>query len=730
VTTPALNIPIKVVGLDQFKSNMTEMNVTAANAARAVTATTIKMSAGFLASQGAAGAATLAFGRMLGFLRPIALGVTAVVDTFEFLKKSVELAGQEIEAFGKIAADAASANVSTDFYQRFTKTAPNAVLSVDQVTDALKRFNQASTDRLGGSDLQQRITELVGAGNFAGNTGVDAFAGSNNTEQKLRAIVSLIDQAMQKGQQMAALDIAGKAFGEPVRAALQADNGYLDQMLQKADAMSKAEIVSQDDIGRVIQIRDKIDEAQRILADKWKPIQADMAELGLTARDNWASVVSVFAELVGLADKLYGLVKEIPDAFAAFGNASFWKDFTDFTGRLGLNETPDPAGFGPGVNVDATNRLRAALQNPANTRRAMQETTAVQTAVRGDTSKAPGKVTTDQDDKVDNAINSLRKHTEQTEADTKAIGLGEGALAKFRAEAQETAAVQANGGKETADQAAAFKQLQEQAGAAADALAKAKVNSQISFGRQTALLTPEDVQIANQLKGIYGDNIPAALNSSEAAAIRWNNQIKSVGDSIQNDLSEPLADFTLGTKSASDAFSAFATSFARDLIKMGEQALIIKPLLSGIGGLFGFGTASSAPATSPFPGFAQGTPSAPGGIALVGEEGPELVNLPRGAAVYPAHTTRALLQDVPAFADGGIVGSPGAAAPLIGHTSVIAPSINVSVQGSPGASEADHARTGQAIASQIEPAIRSIIGDEMRKQMRPGGTIHDAVRRR
>ena len=43
------------------------------------------------------------------------------------------------------------------------------------------------------------------------------------------------------------------------------------------------------------------------------------------------------------------------------------------------------------------------------------------------------------------------------------------------------------------------------------------------------------------------------------------------------------------------------------------------------------------------PGFASGTGFAPGGLALVGERGPELVNLPRGSQVTPAdQTARAL----------------------------------------------------------------------------------------
>jgi hypothetical protein len=68
------------------------------------------------------------------------------------------------------------------------------------------------------------------------------------------------------------------------------------------------------------------------------------------------------------------------------------------------------------------------------------------------------------------------------------------------------------------------------------------------------------------------------------------------------------------------------------------------------GGLFGgfFGGGGSAPTMSgtglgagtgglSFPMFADGTASAPGGMAIVGERGPELVNLPRGAQVVPNH---------------------------------------------------------------------------------------------
>jgi phage-related tail protein len=43
------------------------------------------------------------------------------------------------------------------------------------------------------------------------------------------------------------------------------------------------------------------------------------------------------------------------------------------------------------------------------------------------------------------------------------------------------------------------------------------------------------------------------------------------------------------------------------------------------------------------PAFAKGTNNAPGGISLVGEKGPELVNLKRGSTVKTADETRKIL---------------------------------------------------------------------------------------
>ena len=74
------------------------------------------------------------------------------------------------------------------------------------------------------------------------------------------------------------------------------------------------------------------------------------------------------------------------------------------------------------------------------------------------------------------------------------------------------------------------------------------------------------------------------------------------------------------------------------------------------------------------PAFAKGTDFAPGGMALVGEKGPELVNLPRGSQVFTAPETQSML------ASGNVFGSRFA-----GNTTPPPSTANQSTRSSSGA---------------------------------------------
>jgi hypothetical protein len=679
LSVPALNIPIRA-DVSKFKQDMESTSSIAGHAVRGITAQVIKMNAGWLATQGAAGGAALAFGSVLGVLGPIAAGVAVVTNTFKLMAYATELAKKQIEEFNDVADKAAGTGVSTDFFQRFTKTAPAAALSLDQVTAALKRFNEASTDKLGGSDLQQRLDALTKAGNFAGNSGTAELGASNNTEEKLRATAKLISEALDKGERLAALDIAGKAFGAPVAEALQKNSGYLDDMLKRADALNKSQIISPEDVGRAIELKERMDAAQQTLSEKWKPVQDDLAKLGMNYHQSWVEITEDLAAAVGYATQLYSALNKVPDWFAKrIGGASVWQSITDATttpasraaSEMSLGISSDPVDI---ASVDSNAKLRAALQNHGNVTRGMQQATDIQSAVRGDTSKNPTEAKAETADQFDRATEAVQKHTARTEADTKAVGLGAGALGELRTEAQLLTAAQQAGLPMTQALADKIQDLAQDAGDAATALERAKVASEIRFDRGSAFLTSEDLQIAQRLKGIYGDDIPAALASSEAAAMRFTNSLRSMSDLGQQINQGMFVEFGQNIRNGASAFDALKQAGSSALGKIADKLASMAAdnlwksafggssggglmSLLGLGGssgaeLPGFGTASFV---GPLPGNATGTDNWRGGLTRVNEQGGEIMNLPGGTQIIPHDISMAMAKG---GSGGGSVTAP------------------------------------------------------------------------
>jgi hypothetical protein len=86
-------------------------------------------------------------------------------------------------------------------------------------------------------------------------------------------------------------------------------------------------------------------------------------------------------------------------------------------------------------------------------------------------------------------------------------------------------------------------------------------------------------------------------------------------------LNDALVDAIVNFKSLAEVARSVVQSVLSDLLRLAIQQAIIKPLAASLG----------------IPAFAGGTNFAPGGLSLVGERGPELINLPRGSQVIPNH---------------------------------------------------------------------------------------------
>lgn len=326
--------------------------------------------------------------------------------------------------------------------------------------------------------------------------------------------------------------------------------------------------------------------------------------------------------------------------------------------------TPAPSSYP--VSQDPMNSAAYTKSGPKDFDALQKAQDAAQDALQ-DAASGGGSIVASKDvanDPIDRAINQLEKHTQQQIADTQAVGLGDAALAQFRAEATETAAVLANGGKETDAQSDAFQDLQEKAAAAAGALAQAKVAGAAQFGASTAFLGSGDAAIASQLKpligpgGAYAD-LTSALNGAEAAQLRFNAGAKELSSSIENDLVGGLTDIVDGTKSAGQGFADLGLAVVKSLDQMIIKIAVVEPLMkalqasisgSGLGGLFtGFSGATNA----------DGSISGAVGATSVG--GAPLVGLHDGGIVgseatfkryvHPAH-----FNDAPRFHTGGIAG--------------------------------------------------------------------------
>lgn len=141
--------------------------------------------------------------------------------------------------------------------------------------------------------------------------------------------------------------------------------------------------------------------------------------------------------------------------------------------------------------------------------------------------------------------------------------------------------------------------------------------------------------------------------------------ITELSSNMVNTLAEGIGNaIASGGATVGDAFKGIFSLFGDAIIEFGKKAvlfskgfLVLKKVLEkgsavlGIGAgiaLIAIGAAIKATAGGGMK-FATGTTNAPGGMSLVGERGPELVNLPRGSQVIPNGRTSAML--------GGVGGS-------------------------------------------------------------------------
>jgi len=195
--------------------------------------------------------------------------------------------------------------------------------------------------------------------------------------------------------------------------------------------------------------------------------------------------------------------------------------------------------------------------------------------------------------------------------------------------------------------------------AARKAIEAARISSAISIKEEALALAQLNPLRAGEAKALQSQitllkERAELLNSKsfaeQLAADAAN--LQQFKDLFTNTFADAFSSFVDGTKSAKDAFKDFERSLVQSISRIASQNLAEalfggksntggpdfgKLISSLIGSLFGGGGGGGFASGPQLGSFAAGTNFAPGGMALVGERGPELVNLPRGAQVIPNH---------------------------------------------------------------------------------------------
>jgi tape measure domain-containing protein len=190
----------------------------------------------------------------------------------------------------------------------------------------------------------------------------------------------------------------------------------------------------------------------------------------------------------------------------------------------------------------------------------------------------------------------------------------------------------------------------------ADRLSFAAQQDQLRLDLQKLGLTKDEIdKRVNANQSVFNDRQQGeradATRGNAAELPTWSDWLKNLGadaeDTTQklqgvaanglNSLSDGIADAITGAKSLKDAFADTAKAIIADLVKIAVKMLIFKALGSafpGLGNIANLTVAKNASGTNYFG----------GGLSIVGEAGPELVAMPRGAQVAPNNLLKKALE--------------------------------------------------------------------------------------
>jgi hypothetical protein len=299
------------------------------------------------------------------------LAVGAAIFVFHEIGKSIEDAKEKLKEMVDIGQNARGAGVGTDFFQAWTSHAKELNTTAEQLAGTLDRARAASDIHLGTggeastSAIQDRLGQHVAAGNI-GQGDLDSFNTLKSQEDRIRAILDLIERLNREGRGLAALDIAGHFFGADFEQKLRQGTAGVRTMREDLDGITKTKWPP-DMVKTAEDINAQLDRASRIMSEAWLPVQQDISRVGLSLLGSYADMRDTLARIATTASNIYGWFRDLGTKLGELANSDFFKmldkyDPRQVAARLGrqVHEAVFGEQYGPGME-DLPEGLRRDL---------------------------------------------------------------------------------------------------------------------------------------------------------------------------------------------------------------------------------------------------------------------------------------------------------------------------------------------------------------------------------
>jgi hypothetical protein len=629
MAAPALRIPFSM-SLDEFQKNVDS----AKSHTRQLTQFALKQFQEMNTAIGGSVAASIGASFAAMALRTIGI-IGGIIVATKAMGDVIEQVRDRIAEMVEVSEKATQRGLSPEFFQAFTSAARGAEERVELLEAALDRAWQATKPVLNPDWTVwdrglEKITDVENAlrgmrelfSTDQKYTGLDLFRSANTQDEKVRAVLVAMRELNTIGQQVAAIDLAEKMFGNKFADEVRRGKQSIDDLFRSIDDRAGKTFISDANAKAAKELDDRLNDAWHTIHERLKPDWDDLASIALRIKSVWADIVQAIANAhlgiktlpaYQIGDVGEGTGQDDPNGAVTANariiaqrrrmlrNRGIIPESGIFPDGIGPDAWPSPGSYTPPSNypaLDPRGRPMLPMSRPDGAPKAKEDS---------------GYEARDQ---FEISIDSITKHIATLNADTAAMFQNNAARQQFRAEFQALTAIMRDGGEVTQDQIDAYEKFR-QSMSAAQALEAAGI--QLTKEHSEAFLRASD-------------NIRKAASARDQAAAtleRLNSASSQFGSALSNAFSEAV----IQGKSLNEVLSNLLRTLGNSAINSLFASLFNAP--AG-GGLSPFASLLKGL----WPGFAEGTDYAPGGLAWVGENGKELVNLPRGSQVIPNDIVR------------------------------------------------------------------------------------------